>query len=132
MTAQAGPPFGLSTIGQISVHVHDLPRSVAFYRDSLGMKFLFEVPRMAFFDAGGVRLLLGLPENAELDHPSSILYFKVPDIQGAAAALKARGVLFVGEPALVARMADHDLWLAEFRDSEGNILALMCEAARAS
>lgn len=132
MSAQTPPPFGLSQIGQISIPVRDLPRAVAFYRDSLGIPFLFEVPRMAFFDAGGVRLLLGLPENAGLDHASSILYFKVPDIRQASSALQSRGVTFLGEPALVARMPTHDLWLAEFKDSEDNILALMCDAVRAS
>jgi methylmalonyl-CoA/ethylmalonyl-CoA epimerase len=121
---------GLSRIGQIAVIVHDLPKAVAFYRDVLGMKFLFEVPRMAFFDCGGVRLMLGLPETAELDHPASILYYKVDDIQAAFRALKARGVRFLGEPGLVARMPDHELWLAEFRDMEDNILALMSEVRK--
>jgi predicted enzyme related to lactoylglutathione lyase len=121
---------GLSRIGQIAITVHDLPKAVAFYRDVLGMKFLFEVPRMAFFDCGGVRLMLGLPETAELDHPASILYYKVEDIQVAYSALKSRGVRFFGEPNLVARMPDHELWLAEFRDMENNVLALMSEVRR--
>jgi methylmalonyl-CoA/ethylmalonyl-CoA epimerase len=118
---------GLSRIGQIAVIVHDLPKAVAFYRDVLGMKFLFEVPKMAFFDCGGIRLMLGIPETPELDHAASILYYKVDDIQSAYQALKSRGVRFEGEPGLVARMPDHELWLAEFRDMEGNVLALMSE-----
>ena len=118
---------GLSRIGQIAVIVHDLPKAVTFYRDILGMKFLFEVPRMAFFDCGGVRLMLGLPETAELDHAALILYYKVDDIQAAYRVLKSRGVHFLGEPGLVARMPDHELWLAEFRDMENNVLALMRE-----
>ena len=123
-----GKPFpGLSSIGQIAVIVHDLGKAVAFYRDTLGMKFLFEVPRMAFFDCGGIRLMLGLPETPELDHPASILYYKVDDIQAAHQALVSRGVRFVTEPALVARMPDHELWLAEFKDIDGNVLALMSE-----
>jgi len=118
----------LSQIGQIAVNVHQLERAVAFYRDSLGMKLLFQVPpSMAFFDCGGVRLMLSLPEKPELDHPASTLYYRVQDLQAHAAALKARGVAFVEAPHLVARMPDHELWMAFLRDSEGNILALMEE-----
>lgn len=119
---------GLSQIGQIAVTVHDLDRAVAFYRDTLGMKHLFTVPPgMAFFDCSGVRLMLAIPEKPELDHPSSILYFKVEDIQGTVAELKGRGLGFEGAPHLVAKMPDHELWMASFRDSEKNLLALMSE-----
>lgn len=121
------PAIGLSRIGQISVNVHDLDRAVAFYRDRLGMKMLFQVPGMAFFDCGGVRLMLGLPERPEFDHPGSILYYKVDDIQASHAALAGQGVEFVGIPHLIAKMPDHDLWMAFFRDLEGNTLALMSE-----
>jgi methylmalonyl-CoA/ethylmalonyl-CoA epimerase len=120
--------ISLTQIGQISVNVHDLDRAVAFYKDTLGMKHLFTVPpHMSFFDCGGIRLMLAIPERADLDHPSSILYFKVSDIEEAHEVLKGRGVHFEGEPMLVAPMATHDLWLAEFRDTEDNVLALMCE-----
>jgi predicted enzyme related to lactoylglutathione lyase len=119
--------LGLSQIGQISVNAHDLDRATAFYRDRLGMRFLFQVPKMAFFDAGGIRLMLGLPEKPEFDHPSSILYFKVGDIDQAYAALSSRGVAFEDKPHLIARMPDHELWMAFFRDSEDNFLALMSE-----
>ena len=121
---------GISRIGQIAVMVHDLDRAVAFYRDTLGLKFLFAVPNMAFFDCGGVRLMLGVPEKPEFDHPASILYYHVPDIRAAAVALEGRGARFDGEPELVAKLPDHDLWLAFLRDSEGNPLALMSEVAR--
>ncbi|HBL27718.1 MAG TPA: glyoxalase [Acidobacteria bacterium] len=115
-------------IGQISITAHDLPRAVAFYRDALGLRFLFEAPpQMAFFDCGGIRLLVGVPTSAEFDHPGSILYFKVEDIQATYATLCGRGVVFRGAPHLVARMPDHELWLAEFQDTEGNTLALMSE-----
>jgi methylmalonyl-CoA/ethylmalonyl-CoA epimerase len=125
--AQATTDFGLSQIGQISVTAHDLERAVAFYRDVLGVKLLFEVPpRMAFFDCSGIRLLLGLPE-PDHDHPGSILYFKVADIRQAHARLRNRGVDFLQEPHLVARMPDHELWMAFFKDSEDNTLALMSE-----
>jgi methylmalonyl-CoA/ethylmalonyl-CoA epimerase len=118
---------GLTQIGQINVPVHDLPRAIAFYRDALGMKFLFEVPRMGFFDCAGVRLLLALPEDEGDHHPSSVLYFKVDDIQGATASLRDRSVKITSEPHLIARMPDHDLWMSFFEDSEGNTMALMSE-----
>jgi len=123
--------ISLSEIGQISVNVHDFDRAVAFYKDTLGIKHLFTVPgRMAFFDCGSVRLMLAIPERPDLDHPSSILYFKVPDIEQAHEGLVSRKVHFETKPMLVAPMATHDLWLAEFRDSENNVLALMCERPR--
>ena len=120
-------PPGLAQIGQINVRVHDLPRAIAFYRDALGMKFLFEAPGMGFFDCAGVRLLLALPEDEREDHPSSILYFKVDDIQTGTAALRERSVKITSEPHLIAHMPDHDLWMSFFEDSEGNSMALMSE-----
>jgi len=120
----------LSTIGQIALVVHDVAKSIGFYRDTLGMKFLFEAPKMAFFDCGGIRLLLGLPDGPENDHPGSILYFKVDDIEAAHRILAGRGVPFVGKPHLVARMPDHELWLAFFKDPDRNLLALMSEVRR--
>lgn len=122
---------GLSQIGQIFVNVHDLDRAIAFYRDTLGMKFLFQAPpNMAFFDCSGVRLMLGIADRPELDHPASIIYYKVADIAATYATLNSRGVEFVAKPHLVARMPAYDLWLADFRDSEGNLLALMSEAPK--
>lgn len=122
--------FGLSTIGQIAVNAHDLERATNFYRDSLGMKHLFTVPpQMAFFDCAGVRLMLSLPEKPEFDHPSSILYFKVDNIQQATETLTDRGVQFEAQPVFVANMGSYDLWMAAFRDSENNLLALMSEVA---
>ena len=118
---------GLSQIGQIAVNVQEVERATAFYRDTLGMRFLFAFPGLAFFDCGGVRLMLSRAEDPKLDHPASILYYRVPDIEAAHAALAARGVRFEREPHLVARMPDHELWLAEFRDSEDNVVALMTE-----
>ncbi|HEX6905904.1 MAG TPA: VOC family protein [Terriglobales bacterium] len=125
MTAAA---FGLSQIGQIAINVHDTGRAVAFYRDQLGMKLLFTAGQLAFFDAGGIRLMLTPPEKPEFDHPASILYFKVPDIKQAHATLSQRGVKFEDTPHLIARMPDHELWMTFFRDSENNLLALMSEA----
>ena len=116
-----------SRIGQIAVNAPDLPRAVRFYRDILGLRLLFEVPGMAFFDCGGVRLLVGNPPRPELDFRSAILYFFVPDIRATHAELSRRGAAFTNEPHRIARMPDHELWLAEFRDTEGNALALMSE-----
>ncbi len=122
--------FGLSKIGQIAVNAHDLDRAVDFYRDLLGMKHLFSVPpKMAFFDCDGLRLMLSLPEKPEFDHPSSILYFKVDNIQQAAQTLTDRGVQFEEQPLFVANMGAYDLWMAFFRDSENNLLAMMSEVA---
>ena len=118
---------GLSQIGQIAVNVQDVERATAFYRDTLGMRFLFAFPGLAFFDCGGVRLMLSRAEDPKLDHPASILYYRVADIEATHQALAARGVRFETGPHLVARMPDHELWLAEFSDSEDNILALMAE-----
>lgn len=116
-----------SQIGQIAINVHDVPKAVAFYRDSLGLQLLFEMPKMAFFDCGGVRLMLGIAEKSEFDHPSSILYFKVLDLHETHQTLTARGVEFIAPPHLIARMPDHELWMAFFRDVDGNTLALMSE-----
>jgi predicted enzyme related to lactoylglutathione lyase len=117
----------LSEIGQIAVRVSDLDRALKFYRDNLGLPFLFQVPGMAFFDCAGVRLLLGLPENGEAKKENSIIYFRVADIDAAKQAMDDRGTNFTSEPHLVARMEDHDLWMAFFEDSEGNTMALMSE-----
>ena len=122
----------LSKIGQISVIVHDVQKATAFYRDILGMKFLFEFPNLAFFDCGGVRLMLTLPEKPEFDRPTSIIYYKVDDIQSTFDVLSSRGVRFDGSPHLIARMQDHDLWMAFFRDVDNNLLALMSEVPKTS
>src|SRR5437879_6519532 len=127
MTVTTTNAIGLSQIGQIAINVHDSTRATEFYRDKLGMKHLFSAGNLAFFDCGGVRLMLSPPEKPEFDHPSSILYFKVDNIQAAYDRLVHRGVKIEDQPHVVARMPDHDLWLAEFRDSEGNLMALMSE-----
>jgi methylmalonyl-CoA/ethylmalonyl-CoA epimerase len=127
---QTAASFGLQQIGQISVTVHEVEKAVAFYRDSLGMRFLFQVSKMAFFDCGGVRLMLSLPETSEFDHPGSVLYYKVPNIREAFDSLSARGVQFIDEPHLVAPMPDHDLWMTFFHDPSKNTLALMSEVPR--
>jgi methylmalonyl-CoA/ethylmalonyl-CoA epimerase len=123
--------LGLRKIGQIYMRATDLSRATAFYRDTLAIPFLFEVPRMAFFDLSGVRLMLGEPEAPSFDHPGSILYFDVPDLKGAHAELTSRGVAFDSAPHLIADLGDRELWMAFFKDSEGNQLALMSEIPKA-
>ena len=121
------PAGGLSRIHQISMRTHDVERAVRFYRDTLGLPFLFAAPpRLAFFDCGGVRLMLSTPE-PEFDHPGSVLYFAVEDIRQMHETLTSRGVTFRTEPHKIATLADREVWLADFGDTEGNTLALMSE-----
>lgn len=121
-------PFGLTTIGQIAVPVRDIDRAVAFYRDTLGMTFLFQAPPgLGFFDCGGVRLMLDAPAFAASGLRGTILYYKVPDLELAYQTLSARGVHFLAGPHLIAKMPDHDLWMAFFSDPDDNTLALMSE-----
>ena len=128
MSDQDNTDFGLHEIGQIAVPVSDIERAIVFYRDVLGMRFLFKAPPgLAFFALNGVRLLLDAPARAQVQNSSSIIYYKVPDIQFACASLKARGLVFDQQPALIAKMPDHDLWMAFFKDPDQNLLALMCE-----
>lgn len=119
--------FGLNRVGQIAVPVTDVDRAVAFYRDTLGMPFLFTAPPgLAFFDLSGVRLLLDGPARDQAGR-SSVVYYKVEDLDAAFATLSERGVSFEAEPHLIARLPDHELWMAFFRDPDGNLLALMSE-----
>ena len=130
MTAVA-TGIGISRLGQVQIGTQDVERAADFYENVLGLKLLFKAPPgLAFFDCGGVRLMLDRAEKPEFDHPSSVLYFAVPDIQAAYGKLKESGVHFEDEPHLIARMPAHDLWMTFFRDSEENLLALMSEVAR--
>jgi methylmalonyl-CoA/ethylmalonyl-CoA epimerase len=127
MSPPATPPFALDRIGQVAVPVTDVERATAFYRDTLGMRFLFAAPPgLAFFDLGGVRLMLDGPAGAQAGN-GSILYYQVADLQAAFATLSERGVRFEREPHLVAKLPDHELWMAFLRDPDGNLLALMSE-----
>jgi methylmalonyl-CoA/ethylmalonyl-CoA epimerase len=118
----------LSSLGQIALTVRDLDRDVAFYRDALGLPHLFTAPpRLAFFDSGGIRLMLGLAEGDSPGRPGAILYFRVNGIERVRDVLVTRGVSFTDAPHLVAKMPDHELWMAFFRDPDDNVLALMEE-----
>lgn len=118
----------MSEIGQIAITIMDLDKAVAFYRDVLGLKHLFSAPpELAFFAAGSLRLMLSRPEKKDSEKFSSVLYFKVAEIEKAHDVLVSRGVKFEAAPHQVAKMPDHELWMAFFRDADQNLLALMCE-----
>lgn len=127
MSNSAIGKFGLGQIGQIAVPVSDIDRAVAFYRDVLGMRFLFQAPLgLGFFDCGGVRLMLDGPALAQAGN-SSVIYYKVFDLNAAFDMLSVRGVQFESKPHLIAKLPSHELWMAFFRDPDSNLLALMSE-----
>jgi methylmalonyl-CoA/ethylmalonyl-CoA epimerase len=132
MNGQKDKVFELEVIGQIAVPVSDIERAVKFYREVLGMHFLFQAPPgLGFFDCNGVRLMLDAPAKAnDKEARSSIIYFKVPDLDAAYETLIGRGVVFEQAPELVAQMPDHELWMAFFRDPDSNLLALMSEVRK--
>ena len=121
----------LSRIGQIAVNVRDVKRAIAFYRDVLGMEFLFEVPRMGFFNCDGIRLMLAESESPEFDHPASIIYYGVDDIQQVFDTLSQVGVVFTSPPRKIATVGEYDLWMAFFQDMDNNVLGLMSEVPAA-
>ena len=118
----------VSGLGQVALTVSDMARSTAFYRDSVGLRFLFAAgPSLAFLDLGNARLMLSAPEGEFTPGSGAVFYLRVADIVASNAAMRGRGVTFVDEPHLVAPMPDHDLWMCFFRDPDGYTLALMCE-----
>ena len=118
----------LPAIGQIALTVSDVPAALTFYRDALGLRFLFSAgPNLAFLDAGGVRLMLPTPQGAGAVGHNSILYFKVSDIVAAHAAVVARGATSERSPQLAATLPDHALWTGFLRDPDGNLVGLMEE-----
>jgi methylmalonyl-CoA/ethylmalonyl-CoA epimerase len=123
--------IGITRLGQVAIRAHDVDRAAGFYQNRLGLPLLFRAGKLAFFNCGGVRLMVSVAEQPEFDHPSSILYFAVPDIRAAYQQLRDQGVRFEDEPHLIAKMPDHDLWMTFFRDSEENLLALMSEVRQA-
>jgi len=117
---------GLTTIGQVLIPITDIDRSVDYYRDVLGMRFLFRFPGIAFFDCDGVRLYLARPELPDFAG-RPLIYYRVPNIDEAVTALEARGVEFLDRPHVVHRDEREELWMAFFGDPDGNNLALMSE-----
>jgi predicted enzyme related to lactoylglutathione lyase len=124
------PKMGITNLGQIAINAYDVPRATRFYRDVLGLPLLFEAGGMAFLDCAGVRLMLSQPSSPKFDHPSSILYFRVPDLDSAYQQLLEMKVKIEAPPRLIAPMPTYDLWMAAFYDSEGNIMQLMSEVPR--
>ena len=118
---------GVRRIAQVALSVADLDRAIAFYRDVLGLRFLFQAPPgLAFFDCGGTRLMLATPEPGE--RPStSVLYYEVGDMDAAAAALTARGAVFEQAPHFIAKLGTKDLWMGFLKDSEGNLVGITQE-----
>ena len=120
-----------STIGQLLIPVEDLDRAIAYYRDTLGLRFLFSAsPQMSFFQSGNVRLLVGVPEAGQSRQRGSMVYFQVADIDAVHRTLAERGTRFVASPHVVHRTPTTELWLAEFHDPDGNQLALMSETPK--
>lgn len=118
----------LQSIGQINIPVQDLEKATNFYQNTLGMALIFQVPNMmSFFDCGGVRLMLAIPTSPEYDHPSSIIYYLVEDIYESYETLKAKNVEFTQDPHSVGQMGAVDVWMAFFKDTDGNHLAIMSE-----
>lgn len=127
-TTSTAAEIPLRRVRQISINVRDPDRAVRFYRDTLGLTLLFQAPpNLAFFDCGGVRLMLSLPETNGEHTGTSVIYYLVDDIQRAYATLRDRGAQFLEPPHMITRMSDHELWLAACRDSEGNLVGIMSE-----
>jgi methylmalonyl-CoA/ethylmalonyl-CoA epimerase len=118
------------TIGQIAITVGDLARSKDFYKNVLGMKFLFDAGNMAFFQCGDIRFMIGTAEEPR-PRGGTILYFKVQNIQEIYGLLKVQGVVFHQAPHFVAKMPGHDLWMAFLKDPDENILGMMSEVPHA-
>jgi methylmalonyl-CoA/ethylmalonyl-CoA epimerase len=118
----------LGRIEQVAVPVRDLARATAFYRDTLGMKLLFEAPpHLSFFDCDGIRLALSTSSDPMYDPPGSIVYYRVDDIEAAHAELGSRDVEFLQGPHRVAELGEVEIWMAFFEDTEGNTLAITSE-----
>jgi methylmalonyl-CoA/ethylmalonyl-CoA epimerase len=127
MSQSSSEPLAIGPVKQIALTVKDLARATTFYRDALGLKFLFEVPGLAFFDLHGIRLMLSPGEASPREPHGTVLYYQTADLAETFSALRVRGVKIVREPHLIAKMPDHELWMAFFEDSEGNLFGVMCE-----
>ena len=123
-------PLNLNHIGQIALPVSDVDSSETFYETVLGLRKLFRFGDLSFFDCAGVRLLLEKAHDGAQPKPQGCIYFRCADIALAVKELAKRGVSFTHKPRLIARMDDHDLWMAFFTDPDGHTLALMQEAPK--
>jgi len=114
-------------LGQVAVNVKNVERAVSFYKNVIKLSLLFEMDGLAFFQCGNTRLLLSRPEKEEFNHPSSVLYFQVDDLNSEVSRMKVAGATFVDEPHMVAKVGNTETWMAFFNDREGNTHALMSE-----
>ena len=119
-------------LGQVALPVQNIDRAIAFYRDALGLPFIWSNGRMAFFQLGDVRVLIDLPEEPGGPRMASVLYLDTDDLDGAVSALKGRGVVFRDDPHHIGDLGDMSVWMAFFHDSEGNLLALQEERRRSA
>lgn len=119
--------FQIEGIGQVSIRVHDMEAATRFYQDTLGLKLLFQIPNMTFFECNGIQIVLGIAEDPQFDHPSSVFYFIVNNINSAYETLVNRNVQFLGKPHKIAEMGQTATWMAFFHDPDQNVHALMSE-----
>jgi methylmalonyl-CoA/ethylmalonyl-CoA epimerase len=122
--------LNLNHIGQIALPVRDVDRSESFYERTIGLRKLYRFGDLSFFDCAGVRLLLDKAHDPASIKPQGCIYFRCADIGFAVGELTSRGVAFASRPHLIAKMDDHDLWMAFFADPDGHTLALMQEAPK--
>ena len=113
----------IGSVGQIAIPSQDLDASVAFYRDVLGLPFLYRFAGLAFFQCGEVRLML----SGEGQGSASVVYYRVEDIRAAYHALKAKHAQLVDEPHMIARLPDREVWMFFLKDPSGNTLGVMAE-----
>ena len=123
-------PLTLGALGQVALPVADADRAETFYGDTLGLRRLYRYGGLVFFDCAGLRLMLEQVAPGETVNTAGCLYFRCADIDMASAELARRGVTFDSRAHLIARMPDHDLWMAFFRDPDRHCLALMQEAPK--
>jgi catechol 2,3-dioxygenase-like lactoylglutathione lyase family enzyme len=122
-----GEDLQMGPLGQIARRVKDIAAARQWYGEVLGLKHLYSFGDLAFFDCGGTRLFLS--QNADAEQPESILYFRVPDIRAAHAALTARGIEFTHAPHMIYRHEDGtEEWMAFFKDNEARALAIMSQS----
>lgn len=119
--------FQIKGIGQIAIRVHDMEAAARFYQETLGLNLLFQIPNMAFLECNGLQIVLSVAEDARFDHPSSVFYFKVDDIQSAYETLAGQNVHFLDQPHIVAEMDGTATWMTFFQDPDENVHALMSE-----
>ena len=116
------------SVGQIAITVSDVAKVLPFYRDILGLRFLFSPsPELAFLMAGEARLMLSTSQGHTAIGANSILYFKVSEVEATQADMVSRGAALERAPQLTARMPDHELWIGFLRDPDGNLVGLMEE-----